>query len=148
MRKLFLLLVLVMAFTGTSWAASSTSSTRTDCQYQNGFCDPRVYGGAADTMKQTTTHTAGTDTLELTITAGYVEMASNASSTLVVTMTETGAFENDRTVIVNVGSGAITFSDQSGILDVASTSSLRANDTLSLVYTGTIWVETSRAHNN
>lgn len=135
---------LMVIFNSMTWAVSSSTGSINDA----GFTDPRIYGGAADTVKQTTAHTAGTDTLALTITAGYLEMGSNASSTLEVTMTETGATEGDRVKIVNIGSGTITFSDQGGILNVASGSmSVGAEDTLSLMYTGTIWVETARSNN-
>lgn len=147
MKKL-LLVFLILLVTGVAFGASSTSSTRADCTYQNGFCDPRIYGGAADTMKQTITHVAGTDTQTLTITAGYVEATVTASSSLAITMTETGAFENDRVVIVNLGTGSLVLTDQSGILNVASTSmTLGTEDAISLVYTGTIWVETGRSDN-
>ena len=145
-RFLFVLLamVLMVVFTNTTWAVSTNTGSVVD----QGLTDPRIYGGAADTMKQTTTHTAGVDTLTLTVTAGYIEMASNASSSLAVTMTETGAIEGDRTVVCNIGSGSIVFTDQTGILNVASTSmTMGAEDTLSLIYTGTIWVEQCRSDN-
>lgn len=144
MKRFILSLLLVVMFHSMALAVSSNTGSYRD----QGLTDPRIYGGASDTTKQTTTHTATVDTLELTITAGYVEMASNASSSLVVTMTETYAIEGDRTVIANVGTGSIILTDQSGILNVASTSmTMGAEDTLSLMYTGTIWVETGRSNN-
>ena len=144
MKKLFIALFLVAMFTNMAWAVSTNTGSVVDM----GLTDPRIYGGASDTMKQSTTHTAGVDTLTLTVTAGYIEMASNASSSLAVTMTETGAIEGDRTVVCNIGSGSVVFTDQAGILNVASTSmTMGAEDTLSLMYTGTIWVETSRSDN-
>lgn len=143
--KRFIITVLALLITCNVWAVSSNTGGYNDM----GLIDPRIYGGAADTMKQTL---VATTAVSLTVTAGYVEATcSDATSGCLITMTETGAVEGDRVQIVNVGaSNSMHIADQAGIVNLEATLDSMAigpEDSLSLTYTGTIWVETSRSNN-
>ncbi len=148
MKRFLLVLFLVAMSSNMAWAVSTNTWATNDA----GFNDPRIYGGAADTMKQTETPTNTDDgspvAHTLTVTAGYIEVDCEDSGTCDITMTETGAVEGDACVIVNIGTYAVDFADQGGILNVSSGSmAVGTDDTLTLKYTGALWVETARSNN-
>ena len=101
----------------------------------------------ADTVQTVTgADGGGRVTVTVTPTTGYVELVCNDLDTgCLLAFSETGAVEGQKltVVLITLAAGDVTIPDEGGVLNGTATTMTGVDDTLSLVYTGSIWVETS-----
>lgn len=87
-------------------------------------------------------------TLTLTPASSYVELTCDDADTCDITLGETGITEGMLLTVVNLGPQIADFADTAGVTELAGAFAAGVNDVLTLRYTGTTWVEASRADNS
>lgn len=88
----------------------------------------------------------GRVTVTVTPTTSYVEMDCQDGDTgCLLALSETGAVEGQKLTLVLIAltAGDVTVPDEGGVLNGTATTLTGVDDTISWVYTGSIWVETS-----
>jgi len=84
----------------------------------------------------------------LTPTASYVEVECNDADSCDITMGEGSAKQGDVLIIVvTTAVGTADFSDSAGVSELAGAFNAGVNDSISMIYTGSTWVEISRSDN-
>ncbi|MGR9045617.1 MAG: hypothetical protein ACU83N_09995 [Gammaproteobacteria bacterium] len=87
----------------------------------------------------------------VTFTAGiqfqHKDLTCSDSDGCIPMMSEIGAVDGQTVVFTNVGTNAFTWSDSSGVQELAATCALAQYETLTLIYNVDRWVEKSRATN-
>ena len=83
----------------------------------------------------------------LTPTSSYIELACNDPDGCTATMNETGAIQGTLVRIVMTTSNAVTFSDVSGVTELAGPFIAGQYDTIMIGYMGDRWVEYGRSDN-
>lgn len=83
----------------------------------------------------------------LTPTGSYIEITCNDADGCNATMIETGALEGHEILVVNIGTNVVNFADSAGVSELGGAFAAGAVDAITMVYTGTTWVEMSRSNN-
>lgn len=90
----------------------------------------------------------GNATLTLSVTKSFVIITCNDVQGCDITMSETAIRQGTRvTVMCTGGAGPCNFADTGGVSELAGTFAAGDNDTISMIYAGSAWVETARSNN-
>lgn len=114
--------------------------------------DPTVvmgtYGGYAVDIAANGGGTAATATLDPYQWSNVVVYTCSDTDGCDLTLAESLSTIGQTITITNTTANALNLADQAGILEInAGAVALGANDTITLIYTGAIWIETSRSDN-
>ncbi|MGR9046759.1 MAG: hypothetical protein ACU83N_15850, partial [Gammaproteobacteria bacterium] len=90
---------------------------------------------------------AGTITFTADLMFGHKDVTCSDADGCTATMGETSAVDGQVLVITNVSANTLTFSDSSGVQELASTIALGQYETLTLLYNVDRWVQKSVASN-
>lgn len=82
-----------------------------------------------------------------TVLKSYLEITCSDADGCNITISETGAREGMRLVVVNVSANTCNFADTSGVSETAGTFAAGQYDAINYIYIGDRWVELGRSNN-
>lgn len=87
--------------------------------------------------------------LTIAPTAGVVAITNADEHGCAITMSESGAVAGSKVslVVVSSAGGTVDFADSAGVSEIAGAFTAAVQDSISLVYVGSAWVEVGRSNN-
>lgn len=122
---------------GVAFAPNGTGKIRLE--------GPVEYGTQAVTVADSADGNPATSTL--IPTKSFVQITCSDADGCTITMGETGMVDGWEVIIVNMSANAATFSDTSGVSELAGAFTMDQYDILKLIYSIDRWVEISRSNN-